>query len=395
MTSRLRVLAIGSLYPPHHEGGYELSWYWTMRHLRAGGHAVRVLASDHRRAGVVNGEDPDVHRELHMYWRDHVFLRPGWRERVRLERANAAALARHVQELRPQVASVWPMGGMSLSLLERLRRAGVPTLAMVEDDWLVYGPRADRWLHSPLVRGAPAAWVERASGLPARVDWGRAARYLFVSEHTRRRALAHRALPDTAVLPIGIEDRFLAPREPPPWRWSLLYVGRLDPRKGTEDALAALAALPSPATLTFAGTGDPAHERVLRAHAGERVRFAGAVGRSELPDLYAQADAVLFPVRWEEPWGLVPLEAMGLGRPVIATGLGGSGEYLEHEVNCLLVAPGDPPAIAAAVRRLAEEEGLRRRLREGGMRTARAHTAEAFHRRLEEELRAMAENPQR
>jgi glycogen synthase len=395
MTRALRVLAIGSLYPPHHEGGYELSWHGAMRHLRARGHTVRVLASDHRRPGVVDGEDPDVHRELRMYWRDHAFLHPGWRERILLERENAASLARHLQELRPHVVSLWPMGGMSLSLLERLRRAGVPTLAMVEDDWLVYGPRADRWLHSPLVRRAPAAWVERASGLPARVDWARAARYLFVSEHTRRRALARRALPDTAVLPIGIEERFLAAREPPAWRWSLLYVGRLDPRKGTEDALAALARLPSQATLTLAGTGDAAHERALRARAGEGVRFAGAIGHQQLPGLYAQADAVLFPVRWEEPWGLVPLEAMGMGRPVIATGLGGSGEYLEHEANCLLVPPGDPPAIAAAVRRLAEEEGLRERLRTGGARTAREHTAEAFHRRLEEELRAMAQNPPR
>ena len=92
--------------------------------------------------------------------------------------------------------------------------------------------------------------------------------------------------------------------------------------------------------------------------------------RGELPDIYAGSDVVLFPVRWQEPWGLVPLEAMALGRPVIATGQGGSGEYLRDQENCLLVPPGDPRAIAAAVRRLADDPQLRARIRTGGLATA-------------------------
>ena len=60
----------------------------------------------------------------------------------------------------------------------------------------------------------------------------------------------------------------------------------------------------------------------------DRVLFSGMVGREELISLYGRADAVVFPVRWNEPWGLVPLEAMARGRPVVATGRGGSGEYL-------------------------------------------------------------------
>ena len=73
---------------------------------------------------------------------------------------------------------------------------------------------------------------------------------------------------------------------------------------------------------------------------------------------------------WEEPWGLVPLEAMALGRPVTASGRGGSSEYLRDGENCLLHVPGDPVSLAETVRRLAGDEALRERLLTGGLRAA-------------------------
>jgi glycogen synthase len=91
---------------------------------------------------------------------------------------------------------------------------------------------------------------------------------------------------------------------------------------------------------------------------------------------------VLFPVTWQEPWGLVPLEAMAVGRPVVATATGGAAEYLVDEHNALVVAPGDADALAAAVRRLAEDGSLRERLREGGAETARRYDQRAFEQRV-------------
>jgi glycogen synthase len=98
----------------------------------------------------------------------------------------------------------------------------------------------------------------------------------------------------------------------------------------------------------------------------------------------------LFPVRWSEPWGIVPLEAMAFGRPVVATGLGGSGEYLRDGKNCLLVAPSDPSALAAAVRRLAADAGLRERLRAEGQATAHTHTETVFNQAVVEALKTAA-----
>jgi glycosyltransferase involved in cell wall biosynthesis len=70
---------------------------------------------------------------------------------------------------------------------------------------------------------------------------------------------------------------------------------------------------------------------------------------------------------------------MALGRPVIATGRGGSGDYLEDGANSLLFAAGDATALAAAVTRLAADSGLRDLLREGGYRTAAEHGEDRFN----------------
>ena len=127
-----------------------------------------------------------------------------------------------------------------------------------------------------------------------------------------------------------------------------------------------------------------------RALAGERVRFAGSVPREQLPGVYANADVVVFPVRWREPWGVVPLEAMGVGRPVVATGRGGSGEYLRDGENALLFDAEDPAELAARLTRLAGDEQLRERLRENGLETARAHTAAAHDARVTAILEGLA-----
>ena len=114
----VRILAVGSMYPPDHVGGYELVWRSAMRHLRSEGHEARVLASDYR-ADTPDPEDPETFRELRSYWRDHEWPRVGWRDRIALERENAATLERHLEEFEPDVISWWSMGGMSLSLIER------------------------------------------------------------------------------------------------------------------------------------------------------------------------------------------------------------------------------------------------------------------------------------
>jgi glycosyltransferase involved in cell wall biosynthesis len=376
------------MYPPHHFGGYELVWHSAVAHLRSRGHDVRVLTTDFRLPERhAEADDADVARELRWWWHDHAFPRRGVRERLAIERHNARVLERHLTELRPDVVTWWSMGGMSLTLLERVRRRGIRAVAFVHDDWLDYGPRVDQWLD--LFTGPRRARLARPAQavlrMPTRVDFDHAARYVFVSERTRRRALeAGRNPVDTGIAHSGIDPSYVDPQPEQPWRWRLLYVGRIDERKGIETVVEALTHLPSEATLTIVGDGDGASEAAFRARA-ERLGVEGRIERlafrtrAELRAVYADADVVVFPVVWEEPWGLVPLEAMGLGRPVVATGRGGSGEYLRDGENALLFEAGHAAALANAVRRLADDTGLRARLRTGGLRTAPMHTEDVFN----------------
>jgi glycogen(starch) synthase len=384
----LRVLAVGNIYPPHDfGGGYEYVWRSALSAVRARGHEVRVLCSDHRVADAGPELDADVHRSLRWYWTPAGFPRRSLRECLRIERHNAAVIDAAISEFRPDVVSFWAMGGLSMGLLERVRGRGVPAVAFVHDDWLVYGPRVDLW--NRRWRRLPAAmrrWVSGRLGVPAGVDLGDAARYVFVSRFTEARARdAGIALADTGVAHSGIRDALLNGAEPPgAWGWRLLCLGRIDPRKGLGTAVGALAYLPEEARLTIVGTGTDADAAELRGQIAalgveDRVVLAGYADRERIEAFYDEADAVAFPVTWEEPWGLVPLEAMARMRPVVATGRGGSAEYLVDGENCLIFRAGDAADLAAALERMATDVELRERLVRSGTGVAGAHTESAFN----------------
>lgn len=384
---------MGNLYPPHHFGGYEIVWHSAVEHLRARGHDVCVLTTDTHTAAPDAEDEEDIHRELRWTLRDGRFESLGLRKSLGLARHNHRVLARHLDEFQPDVVSWWAMGGLTLGLLDAAPRRGLPAVAFVHAEWLDWGQWADPWTHA--FRGRRSRLIPVAESLtrmPVCPSFARAARYVFVSEHTRRHALSlGLELRNTGVAHSGINKDFLDPAPEAAWDWRFLYVGRLDPNKGIDTAVEAMQHLPARARLDVIGGFDTAEERRLRslaANAGiaDRVHFAGQHGRPQVVEAYGRADAVLFPVRWEEPWGLVPLEAMARGRPVVATGRGGSAEYLRDEHNCLLFDADDAEALAAALSRLARDDALRARLRRGGLETAARYTDEVFNAAVEAEL---------
>ncbi|MGH2839033.1 MAG: glycosyltransferase family 4 protein [Thermoleophilaceae bacterium] len=392
----MRVLTVGNMYPPHHYGGYELVWRSTVEHLRARGHEVRVLTTD-TDTGAREPDGPDVHRELRWRLRDAEFEKASRRVRVSEARHNHRVLDRHMDEFKPDAVAWWAMGGLTLTLLESVRRREIPAVAFVLDDWLDYGQWADPWMH--MLRGRKSHAVRAIAALariPAEVDFDGAASYVFCSDRTKQHAFGHgHRLGRTSVANLGIHTDYLHPEPPPDWGWRLLYVGRLDPRKGVDTAIEALPHLPEEARLELIGGWDTREEDRLRALARElgveaRVGFGGHRDRPEILRAYADCDAVVFPVRWEEPWGLVPLEAMGKGRPVVATGRGGSGEYLRDAENCLLFDAGDAESLAGALGRLASDPELRRRLYDGGLETAARYTEPLYNEAVEKALLAAA-----
>jgi glycosyltransferase involved in cell wall biosynthesis len=266
----------------------------------------------------------------------------------------------------------------------------LPGVGVVCDDWMLYGPKVDAWTAAHAGHPRRAAFAERRTGIPATLDLGTAATWLFLSETVRRRATgAGLELASTEICNRGADDELFQPVAPREWGWRLLYLGRLDERKGVDTAVEALAHVDH-ARLTIDGPGEPVYREHLERLArelgvGDRIEFADSP-RADVPEAYAAADVVVFPVRWDEPWGLVPLEAMAVGRPVVATGRGGSGEYLADRRNCLLFEPSDAAGLAGAVTELAADYELRGQLVVAGFETAARFSERAFNEQVERAL---------
>lgn len=369
------------MYPPHHYGGYELQCRDIVTRFRARGHDCTVLTSDTRVAGVHADDDGGVRRDLRIYWDEHRVERATVGRRWRIEGHNQRTLRAVLEEVRPDVVSVWHMGAMSLGLIGAVRRAGIPLVFVVCDDWLCYAGQMDGWTSMFANRPRAARYlrpvIERL-GLPVGTgDIGADGPFCFVSRRTLETAARNSPwrYPVATVVYSGVDSSVFTPAAARrgPWGWRLLCAGRIEPRKGIDTAIRALPLLPS-ARLAVVGRGDDevlSGLRSLAARLGvdDRVEWA-VTDRAGLAARYRDADAVVFPVTWEEPFGLVPVEAMACGTPVVGTGTGGSGEFLVDGVNYLRFPPDDPPALAAALTTLAGSPALCDRLVEAGRRTA-------------------------
>src|SRR2546428_622428 len=124
--------------------------------------------------------------------------------------------------------------------------------------------------------------------------------------------------------------------------------------------------------LWVAGGGPQvgALRRYARQGRGAAVLFAGGVSENERPRFYKTADVFCAPSTGQESFGIVLLEAMAAGLPVVASDIHGYKRVVQRNVTGLLVEPKEPDAIAAALERLICDEGLRRRLGEAGARRA-------------------------
>jgi glycosyltransferase involved in cell wall biosynthesis len=165
-----------------------------------------------------------------------------------------------------------------------------------------------------------------------------------------------------AIVPCGVDTELFTPRGPAArhrtQRHRLIQLGRLVPRKGTAVSVAALALLPDTELLVVGGPprgrlGDDPEVRRLRGIArrigvADRVHFTGGVSSRQVPALLRGSDVVLCPADYE-PFGIVPLEAMACGRPVVASAVGGHLDTVADPATGRLVPPRDPQSLARAV----------------------------------------------
>ena len=372
--------------------------------LAARGHRISVLAGS-----ASAGPPAGIRLELLPAWSE---ARPG--------SAGASAIARLVRAEAPEAVLVLSSRSeRALAALERtLEHRGLPPPPLVRfvQDHVPFCPGLNKLREGgarcrqamgavcleQYVLGAGCVGYKRAhhpgdalapvsalaKHLAAFERLRRAQRVLVASEHVRRELLDLGLAPTRVVRLPYFAPRVHAPAALDPALETfargapLLFApARLVlPDKGIDFLLTALGQLDRPFRCVVAGSG-PA-EAALRAKAraeglADRVRFAGWLGAGELAALFERARAVVVPSVWDEPFGIVGLEAMSHGRPVAAFDVGGIREWLADGETGALCAPRDTVALAHILDRwLADPECADRLGRAGRARLERDFAAE-------------------
>jgi D-inositol-3-phosphate glycosyltransferase len=189
-----------------------------------------------------------------------------------------------------------------------------------------------------------------------------------------------------SVIPCGVDLALFRPDGPCEERQSgrrrLVVVSRLVERKGIGNVIEALPAVPDTELIIAGGSPAAAFEsdpevrrlRQLIDHHGvrDRVTLRGQVNRDDLPALLRSADIVVC-VPWYEPFGIVPLEAMACGVPVVASEVGGLLDTVVDGRTGIHVPPRRPDLLGPVLARLLEEPDRRRKMGAAGARRAQAH----------------------
>ncbi len=416
----MKILVVTNLYPPQHIGGYELGCRDVVEKLRARGHTVRVLTSTFRNGSTENPTgETEVERVLQF--------NSGENNSQPDKRVECAKLVSSVKSFSPDVVYFWNQAGLSLWLPFAAHWHGCRTAFFLSDTnfvswcvaaWLLgaINPRSSRREEAQninrrkglsLLTSAATKFFFGKSFLVRGWPVVRNRTCHFCSDFIRQTALKNGvafAPRHSVVAHWGIEpEQFTAsPRE----RWpvkKLLYAGQMIPQKGVHTAIAALGLLAkekefSELTLSIAGGGlHPDYEKKLREQAAQlglnrRVNFLGRVPRAELPRVYAEHDALVFPSEWDEPFAITPLEAIASGLNVIGTTTGGSGELFRNRETAMTFQAGDAVDCARAIRELCADGELFQKISFNARLAVRSqHTLDAMVDKLEASLLAECE----
>lgn len=214
-------------------------------------------------------------------------------------------------------------------------------------------------------------------------------------------AFVRQALPclDPEVIPNGLTVARFADASlrawPPGQR--IAWAHRLDRQKGFPvmvEAFRILASDRPDVRLTVGGDGlDRRVVESLPSSARQRVTMLGALEHGEVPSLLAGADVAVAAATGQESFGYSVVEAMAAGVPVVATDIEGYRQVATHEVDALLVPPGDAVELAGAIRRVLDDRVLAGRLSEAGRRTAGAYDWRLVVERIESVYRSASSRP--
>jgi glycosyltransferase involved in cell wall biosynthesis len=375
----MRILVISNVYPPVAFGGYERRCAHTMEWLQRR-HDVLVLTSRLKRRGLA--AEPGILRELPFLPESPLGVLRAPLESLRAARTVRAVLRRY----RPDLVFVWNASNIPRAAVRIVQRWDAPVAFSLADHWLGYFVEGDLFLRqlvggrgglwrvwsalARLVNRLPSLRVELQTPLPVSLTWDSGALRDLTSIPAGVLPVLDRVIhpaSDNEALFAGIERS-------PAARITIAYVGRLEPEKAPDLAIRALALLRDghgiDARLVVMGTGERAVLEELEALTSGLALDGAVELRGQLPVEgvaagLAEAHAMVIPSRWQEPFGLVCLEAALARVPVVASRSGGMPEMLRPDEEALFFPIDDERACAEALARTltdraATEERVRR-----------------------------------
>jgi phosphatidylinositol alpha-mannosyltransferase len=270
---------------------------------------------------------------------------------------------------------------------------------------LVPGPSMVATLSSRVpVVGTFHAYSDRSLLLSAaapllRRVWDRLAARIAVSAAAAEFVGPRLGRGDIRIVPNGADVEMFDSAEPAalPRGRRLLFVNRLDPRKGFRvmvEAFRSIAAERKDVILVVAGDGAE-RDAVRRLPGGTRSRVVmlGNVPHDRLPPYHAAAEVFCAPSTGRESFGIVLVEAMAAGLPVVASDIPGYREVVRDSIDGLLVPPRDPGALARAIGRVLDEPDLAKRRGEAGRERAARYSWDNVAGEIEEIYREVTQIP--
>lgn len=351
----MKILAVSAFFPPDTVGGYEWAAYEILFRLAARGHEVLVLAGrPEQPVSEIEQARLQVRRRL-----DRVQVcdrRQSVCAKIRATLAyvrNYHCILAAAREFSPDVLYVWAGANLTPAVPAAAENSGMPAAFHLEDTWLE-SARGQRG--SGLLAGAAAALRSALAATP-RYDVSDY-RLIFVSDALRREYAAGGW---DRVAAVVVHNGCEVPGRLPERRrcegqYCIGYAGRLHPNKGVRELLLGLEKLERAGVRNWraeiCGAGEAVYVDGLQALAKElgleeKLRWRGALPRRELLAKYAEFDLLAVPSVWAEPFGLVAVEALACGVPVLAARRGGLPEIVDE--SCGWLCEPEPESLAAAL----------------------------------------------
>ncbi|WP_204140059.1 glycosyltransferase family 4 protein [Halomicronema sp. CCY15110] len=382
--AQLKILLVSGVYPPA-IGGPSLQTQQIAQRLMARGVTVQVVTyGDPDQSGVVDGVPLTF-----------VDGRPqsGWLGKLGRNWRIWQALNRMIEGMQPSVIHMQTAAG-NLALMTGLaaRRHGIPALLKYTADLVAQKATLADFAPPPDGLARRRHWM----GQRAKDDFQRSlfALYTHIWATTpafQTRLQQHYQVPASKcwLMPnfidlqpfTAIAEQRAATATAPKSTLELLTVARLFPVKGLDVYLQALAQLSHlPLRVRLVGSGSIEYQHSLQTLAtdlglADRVEFTGAIAPAHIAAAYATADLFVLPSR-HEPFGIVLIEAMAVGLPIVATAVDGIPYVVEAGKSAWLVPPGDATALAIAVQTLVTSPAPRQALAAAGRIRAQAFALE-------------------